>query len=45
MIRIVVQNDVAEQVRHSGGQIELVDGQGQRLGVVNWEVILSLEAN
>ena len=34
MIRIVVENDVAEQIRRSDGQIELVDGQGQRVGVV-----------
>ena len=34
MIRIVVENDVAEQIRRSDGQIELVDGQGRRVGVV-----------
>ncbi len=34
MIRIVVQGDVADQIRHSDGQIELVDDQGNRVGVV-----------
>lgn len=34
MIRIVVQADVAEQIRRSDGQIELVDDQGNRVGVV-----------
>ena len=34
MIRIVVQNDVADQIRSSEGQIELVDHQGQHLGVI-----------
>jgi hypothetical protein len=34
MIRIVVQADVAEQIRRSDGQIELVDDQGNRLGFV-----------
>jgi hypothetical protein len=34
MIRIVVQSDVAEQIRQSDGQIELVDDQGKQLGVV-----------
>jgi hypothetical protein len=34
MIRIVVQADVADQIRRSDGQIELVDDQGNRLGVV-----------
>jgi hypothetical protein len=34
MIRIVVQSDVAEQIRRSEGQIELVDDQGNRLGFV-----------
>jgi len=34
MIRIVVQNDVAEQIRRSDGQIELVDGRGEHVGVV-----------
>ena len=34
MIRIVVQADVAEQIRRSDGQIELVDEQGNRIGVV-----------
>lgn len=32
MIRIVVQADVAEQIRHADGQIELVDEQGRRVG-------------
>ena len=34
MIRIVVQNDVAEQIRQADGQIELVDDQGRRVAVV-----------
>ena len=34
MIRIVVKADVAEQIRRSDGQIELVDEQGNRVGVV-----------
>jgi hypothetical protein len=34
MIRIMVQADVADQIRRSDGQIELVDDQGNRLGVV-----------
>jgi len=34
MIRIVVQEEVADQIRRSDGQIELVDSQGQRLGIV-----------
>ena len=34
MIRIVVQADVAEQIRRCNGQIELVDDQGNRIGVV-----------
>ncbi len=34
MIRIVVQADVADQIRRSDGQIELVDDQGKRVGVV-----------
>ncbi len=34
MIRIVVQADVADQIRRSDGQVELVDDQGNRVGVV-----------
>lgn len=34
MIRIVVQSDLAEQIRKSDGHIELVDDQGQSVGVV-----------
>ena len=34
MIRITVQADVAEQIRRSDGQVELVDEMGNRLGVV-----------
>ncbi len=34
MIRIVVKTDVAEEIRRSGGPIELVDEQGNRLAVV-----------
>jgi hypothetical protein len=34
MTRIVVQSDLAEQIRQSDGQIELVDDQGRRVGLV-----------
>ena len=34
MIRIVVQAKVADPIRQSDGQIELVDEQGHRVGVV-----------
>ena len=34
MIRIVVQSDIADQIRQSDGQVELVDSQGQPLGMV-----------
>jgi len=34
VIRIVIQADVADQIRRSDGQIELVDDQGHRVGVV-----------
>ena len=34
MIRIVVQADVADQIRRSDGQIELVDDKGNRVGVL-----------
>lgn len=34
MIRIILQADVAEQIRRSDGQVELVDEMGNRLGVV-----------
>jgi hypothetical protein len=34
MTRIVVQSDIAEQIRQSDGQIELVDEQGSRVGIV-----------
>ena len=34
MIRIVVQADVADQIRRSEGQVELVDDQGNYVGVV-----------
>ncbi|WP_425617825.1 hypothetical protein NA78x_001514 [Anatilimnocola sp. NA78] len=34
MTRIVVQSDVAELIRQSDGQIELVDDQGNSVGVV-----------
>lgn len=33
MIRITVQADVAEQIRRSDGQVELVDEMGNRLGI------------
>ena len=34
MIRITVQADVADQIRRSDGQVELVDEKGNRLGIV-----------
>ena len=34
MIRIVVQNDIADQIRKSEGQVELVDDRGERVGVI-----------
>ncbi len=34
MNQIVIQNEVADQIRQSEGHIELVDGRGQRVGVV-----------
>jgi hypothetical protein len=34
MIRIVVQAEVADQIRRSDGRIELVDDQGNRVGFV-----------
>ena len=34
MIRVAIQADVADQIRRSDGQIELVDDQGNRVGVV-----------
>ena len=34
MIRIVVQTNIAEQIRQSDGHVELVDDQGNRVGVV-----------
>lgn len=34
MIRIVVKSEVANQIRCAEGQIELVDEQGNRVGVV-----------
>ncbi len=34
MIRIVVQPEIADQIRCSDGHIELVDIQGNRVGVV-----------
>lgn len=34
MIRIVVQADVADQIRRSDGRIELVDDHGNRVGFV-----------
>ena len=34
MIRIVVQAEVADQIRRSDWRIELVDDQGNRVGVV-----------
>jgi len=35
MNRIVVQADIADQVRRSQGHVELVDDQGQRVGIVH----------
>ncbi len=34
MIRITVEADVADQIRKSDGQVELVDEKGDRLGIV-----------
>ena len=34
MIRITAQADVADQIRQSDGQVELVDEKGNRLGIV-----------
>jgi hypothetical protein len=34
MIRIVVETDLADQIRHADGQVELVDDQGNRIGFV-----------
>jgi len=33
MNRVVVQKEVAEQIRQSDGQVELVDDQGQRVAI------------
>jgi hypothetical protein len=33
-IKIVVQNDIADQIRRSNGQVELVDCDGLRVGLV-----------
>jgi hypothetical protein len=34
MTRIVIQTEVADQIRRSDGHIELVDDQGNRVGIV-----------
>lgn len=34
MIRIVIDREIAEQIRQSEGRIELVDDQGRPVGVV-----------
>lgn len=34
MIKIVVQTDIADKIRNANGQVELVDDQGNRVGVV-----------
>ncbi len=34
MTKIVIQSEVADQIRQSEGRIELVDCQGKRVGVV-----------
>ena len=34
MIRIVVESNLAEQIRSADGQVELVDDRGNRIGVV-----------
>lgn len=34
MIKIVVQADVADQIRRSDGRIELIDEQGNPVGIV-----------
>jgi hypothetical protein len=33
MHRIVIQKEVAEQIRQSEGQVELVDDQGQQVAI------------
>lgn len=35
MIRIVVEQDVADQIRQADGHVELVDDRGRRVGVVH----------
>lgn len=35
MIRIVVHAELAAQIRSSEGQVELVDNQGERVGIVH----------
>ena len=34
MIRIIVESNVADQIRRAEGQVELVDDQGNRVGIV-----------
>jgi len=34
MIRIVIQSDIAAQIRSSEGLVELVDDRGERVGVI-----------
>lgn len=34
MIRIVVRSDIANQIRNANGLVELIDEQGNRLGIV-----------
>jgi hypothetical protein len=34
MIRIIIQAGMADQIRRSDGQVELVDDQGNRVAVV-----------
>ncbi len=34
MIQVVVESHVADQIRRAEGQVELVDDQGNRIGVV-----------
>jgi len=34
MIRIIVQADVADQIRQAKGQVELIDQNGNRVGIV-----------
>ena len=34
MIQIIIQADIADQIRRSEGQVELIDDKGNRIGVI-----------